>query len=531
LRTLLLALMAVALQGQTSTSVIGTGVIEGYVVRARTESASPLVDARLELNDSRVVTRTDSSGRFVFSGLPPGRYRLRVTKDGFVRQEYPHSAMDAPGTPIDLVAGQQIRNVLFKLDTAPTISGVIRDQNNSVVAGVIVQAMRRGFNARGNRIVTLIASTRTDDRGFYRLYWLDPGEYVIAAVPDVSANQPSGRPNGPTYFPGFAELGDARVIRMDTRDANGIDFRLVQHDPTTVWGITTSVTTGSPVAAEISLKPPEDSVGVAQYQTKSRSQDGGYSLGGVAAGTYIFSAKTKTESFATRIIVRPPTPFSTPTLRVNAELNPGVEVAGRAMFTSDPAIDIRRARVQLAETQSSLPDPEPAALAQDGNFVFRAVQPGVYALSVTDLPNDFYLKAAIQAGADVLEKLIPVGWGPQNMLGPLEIQIGTDGGRITGAVFDRANIPSAGALITLVPEGDARLRLDRYRTVLSASDGSFTIRGIVPGDYRLFGWDELEPNAYLNVDFMRAYLGLGTPVRIQPGQSASISLRLIESDR
>jgi len=59
----------------------------------------------------------------------------------------------------------------------------------------------------------------------------------------------------------------------------------------------------------------------------------------------------------------------------------------------------------------------------------------------------------------------PVGWGPQNMPGPLDIQIGTDGGRITGAAFDRDNTPSAGALITLVPEGDARLRPDRYRTV------------------------------------------------------------------
>ena len=525
---LLLVLLGIAL-GQTGTGVTGTGVIEGYVFRARTETASPLVDARLDLNNS-IIARTDSSGRFVFSGLPPGRYRLRVTKDGFVRQEYPHSAMGAPGTLIDVAAGQQIRNVVFKLDAAPTISGVIRDQFNSVVAGAIVQALRRGFNARGNRIVTMIASTRTDDRGAYRLYWLDPGEYVIAAFPEASSNQPPGRSNGPTYFPGFAELEDARVVRMDYRDANGIDFRLVLHDPTAVYGNTISVTTGSPVAAQITLIPPEDTGGVAQYQGQSRLPEGEYSIGGVAAGTYIFSAKTATESFATRVIVRPPRPFTEPTLRVNAEVNPGVEIPGR-MLTADAAIDMRRVRVQLAETQVSLPDPEPAAVAQDGRFEFRTVQPGVYAVHVADLPGDLYLKTAVQAGSDVLERLIPVGWGPQNMRGPLEIQIGTDGGQLTGMVFDRVNTPSAGALITLVPAGDARLRPDRYRTALSAPDGSFTIRGVVPGDYRLFGWDDLEPNAYLNVEFMGAYLELGTPVRVQPSQSASVSLRLIESDR
>jgi len=530
LRILLLMLMGITLKAQTSTGGIGTGVIEGYVVRARTEPTSPLVDARLELNNS-LVARTDSSGRFVFSGLPPGRYRLRVTKDGFVRQEYPHSAMGAAGTPIDLAAGQQIRNVLFKLDTAPTVSGVIRDQGNAVAPGVIVQALRRAFDARGNRIVTLIASTRTDDRGFYRLYWLDPGEYVIAAVPEASANQPSGRVRGPTYFPGFAEFEDARVVRMDTREANGTDFRLIQHDPTTVSGYTISVTTGSPVAAQISLVPPEDSGGVARYQGQSRLPNGSFSISGVAAGSYIFSAKTATEAFATRLIVRRPTPFSTPQLRADAELNPGIEIPGRVFLSSDAAIDIRRARVQLAETQLSLPDPEPAPIGQDGKFVFRAVQPGVYVLSVTDLPDDLYLKSAVQAGVDVLEKWIPVGLGPLNQRGPLEIQIGADGGRITGTVFDRANTPSVGALITLVPEGDARLRPDRYRTALSGSNGSFTLQGIVPGDYRVFSWDELEPNAHMNVDFMRAYLELGTPVRVQPNQSATISVRLIESDR
>jgi uncharacterized protein (DUF2141 family) len=527
---LLLTLMGIVLQSQMRTEVVGTGIIEGYVLRARTEPPAPLVDARLDLGDSRIA-RTDSSGRFIFSALPPGRYRLRVTKDGFVRQEYPHSAMDAPGIPIELGVGQQIRNVVFKLDTAPTISGVIRDQSNSVVAGVVVQALRRGFNARGSRSVTLVASARTDDRGAYRLYWLDPGEYVIGAFPEASPDQPSGRSNGPTYFPGFAELGDARVIRMDTRDANGIDFRLVQHDPTTVYGSTISVTTNSVVAAQITLIPPEDSGGVAQYQGQSRLPEGGYSIRGVVAGTYIFSAKTAMESFATRIIVRPPTPFTTPNLRVNAELNPGVEVPGRALFTSETAIDIRRARVELTETQLSLPDPEPAAIAQDGRFVFKAVQPGVYALNVADLPGDLYLRAAFQAGADVLEKLIPIGWGPQNMLGPLEIQIGTDGSHMTGSVVNRANAPSAGALITLVPEGDARLSPDRYRAAISGSDGSFRLQGIAPGDYRLFAWEDLEPNAYLNVEFMRAYLDLGTPLRIAPKQSATVSIRLIESDR
>ena len=521
----LLLVMGLALQVQP-----GTGVIEGYVIRAKVEPAFPLVNARLELNtDQGLIARTDSSGRFVFSGLAPGRYRLRVTKDGFVRQEYPRSPMGALGLPIDLAAGQQIRNIVFRLDTAPTISGVIRDGANAVVAGVIVQAMRRGFNSRGNRIFTPIASARTDDRGVYRLYWLDPGEYVIAAAPEPSPDAQPGRSTyGPTYFPGFAEVDSARVVRVDFRDVNGIDFRLVQHILISVFGNTISVTTGSGVPAEITLVPPEESGGVARYQARSAAPDGAFSIPGVVSGSYIFSAKTATEAFAARILVRPPLPRNA--LQVRADLSPGVDMPGRIALTSDAAIDLRRARVRLAEMELSLPDAEPAAIAQDGRFVIKAVQPGTYALSVSDLPDDLYLNTAIQAGVDVLARLLPVGWGTENFRGPLDIQIRADGGRITGTVFDASDTPSAGAQITLVPEGDLRSRLDRYRTAITGSDGTFTIRGVAPGDYRVFGWDNLEPNAYLNVDYIKSHQDLGIPVRVSPSQSSSVSLRLIQFD-
>ncbi len=51
MRAFILMLMGLALQGQAGTDVIAaTGVIEGYVVRAKAEPPMPLVNARLELN-------------------------------------------------------------------------------------------------------------------------------------------------------------------------------------------------------------------------------------------------------------------------------------------------------------------------------------------------------------------------------------------------------------------------------------------------------------------------------------------------
>src|SRR5207249_6263767 len=67
------------------------GSIEGIVMKAGTALQQSLPHARLELREgpgTLIVVRSDAGGRFVFSNLAAGRYRLFLTEDGFIRQEY-----------------------------------------------------------------------------------------------------------------------------------------------------------------------------------------------------------------------------------------------------------------------------------------------------------------------------------------------------------------------------------------------------------------------------------------------------------
>ena len=514
-----------------------TGVIEGMVLRARTETPAVLVNARVVLEGGveELVSRTDSYGHFAFSELPPGRYRLRVTKDGFIRQEYPGVAMGATGLPIDLAAGQAMRSIVFRLDPAPTISGVIRDTGNAPVADIIVQALRRGFDRRGNRTLTSLSSARTDDRGMYRLYWLDPGEYFISAVPPPPPPDMRAQALTIAYFPGFAAIDDAKPVRVELgREATGIDFALTRLSPVTVKGAVISLETGRYAVSTVVLSSPEDGAGVLRMQTKSVANPPpttreNYSIPSVVPGSYILTAVSGNDQASRRMVVRGQGREVSLGLVVDLELGPGVPVRGRFTGISNLADDLRATRVSIEEIDTALPSPPSSPVEPGGNFLVPAVQPGNYSVSVSDLPGDTYVKSASSAGINVLEKPVPVAYGST---GPeLTIQVSPDGGRITGTVFNQENVPFVGAQVTLVPEGVNEARLDCYRATVTAPDGTFTFRGVVPGDYRLHSWESLEPNAHLNVEFMRSYRDLGTPLRIEPGQARGVSLRLIPLER
>lgn len=510
-------LVALLLQGAPS-----SGAIEGIVIVAGTSPPVVLGNARLELTGpgDPFVGRTDPAGHFAFPNLPAGSYRLRATKDGYVRQEYRQLALDKPGPPLALKAGQRVDNVVFRLEPAPTIAGMIREPFETRAVGAVVQALKRGYDARGNPSLKLIASTVTDDQGLYRLFWLDPGEYFISATPPPP--QPGTSRAAafvPTYFPGFVEIDAAKPVRLDYgQQAVGIDFKVFSQEAMTVNGYVTSLQQG-PVSASVLFVPPEDGSGVVRYTGKSLAPSGSYGISGVAPGSYLVSATVGKETSAVRVRVKY-NPVQT--LRVDLKIGEGLAISGRVL--TDTQIDLKSTRIHLSETDPVLPEPALAAIAVNNQFILPAVQPGSYTLQVDGLINDQYVKAATFGAADALEQPMAVTYPATP---ELQVQIASDGGRITGAVYDRNNALFPNAEVILVPTSVSRFRLDRYRTAVTGDDGQFTIRGIAPGDYKLFAWESLEANAHLNVDFMRPAENLGTSLHVEPNSNGTVSLRAI----
>jgi hypothetical protein len=107
------------------------GSIDGVVMTAGTALERLLSNARLELREgpgTPIVVRSDGNGRFVFSNLAPGRYRLFLTEDGFIRQEYGQRSPTTPGVLLTVLPGQRVKNIVFRLEAAPTITGWVQDE-------------------------------------------------------------------------------------------------------------------------------------------------------------------------------------------------------------------------------------------------------------------------------------------------------------------------------------------------------------------------------------------------------------------
>lgn len=88
----------------------------------------------------------------------------------------------------------------------------------------------------------------------------------------------------------------------------------------------------------------------------------------------------------------------------------------------------------------------------------------------------------------------------------------------------------AGIAAILIPDRQ-RDRLDLYSTVVTDSNGKFTIRNVAHGNYWIFSWEELDPYSYFDPDVVREYEPSGKAIHISELSKENVEVRMIPASQ
>jgi hypothetical protein len=114
-------------------------------------------------------------------------------------------------------------------------------------------------------------------------------------------------------------------------------------------------------------------------------------------------------------------------------------------------------------------------------------------------------------------------------------------GQITGAVTNPDGAAPAVSTVTLVPDGTpaAVYRPELHLTIKTDSTGQFVMKNVVPGTYRVYAWEKLDPISetsalnqpitFADPDFPRRFDDMSALVTVGESESKQVLLTLISS--
>jgi sarcosine oxidase gamma subunit len=157
-------------------------------VQEESESKRPLRRAMVRLSGDQLLTArqtlTRDDGTFTFDGLPSGQYNLSAQRSSYMTAEFGARRPGGTGSAIALGNGQRLANIVLRLSPYGSITGMVFDQDGEPAPNISVEALRYSMRT-GRRTLSSVYGqpSTTDDRGVYRVGGLAPGEYFIAAGP------------------------------------------------------------------------------------------------------------------------------------------------------------------------------------------------------------------------------------------------------------------------------------------------------------------------------------------------------------
>jgi hypothetical protein len=522
-----------------------TCTVSGIVIRS--QDSAPLKNATVQLtNDSdqehHIATKTKADGHFLLQNVPAGQYKLKVARNGYVDQELGQKKPGDPGAVFTLRPGQRIADLVFKLGRAGVITGKVFDDDGELMAGVSVSAMRQVYTD-GRKGFKTTNEQQTNDLGEFRLFGLAPGRYYI------SAEMPTwDRVVGDREFSSFekssGEKGYAKIYypnALQAASASSVYVKEGEEIPSV--DIFMKEVTVYRVRGKVQYLFPHHGTGDTQLAVTRRGEttgwafvsvqvvvkaDSSFEIPELAPGEYtataFFSDQGKFYSTQEDVDV-----VNADVDRLTLVIAPGVDIPGQLVWDGKPSLEGERATIYLAPEESGdIARGGEAHVDENSHFTLKEVPQGTFRVSVDGISRDCYIKE-VQFGEIVLpDHLLHAKRG---ITARLDITISTKGARLQGVVVNDESLPVAGVWVVAVPEESKRSLRYFYKSVTTDQYGRYDLRGLVPGEYRIFAWDGVALGEWEDPEFLKTNGAKGVTVEMRDGDKKSADLQLIQLNK
>ena len=424
----------------------------------------------------------------------------------------------------------------IKLTPQAIVSGRVTNADGDPVPHGWMKLFHIAY-ARGRKQWTNHQLTSTNSLGNFTFGSVPPGRYFLSGqVLEQSPDVEPGMGDMPTYYPNALDpTGSAEIEVGAGGRIEGLNIRLRRER---VYAVTGKVMrNGAPAKGMVSVyvTPPNNLPGWGL-----QVQDGSFLMHDQSPGDYklqVLGNGPAAQGMSGRL------EFTIKDQNVNGlvlQMEQGVTVSGVLKLDEDDWQSQFAKPADASGTPAPVPHPSVRLAAEegidmsigarsndDGSFRFQPMATGRYLLDVMALPKGAYVKSAHYGPEDVTHAPVQIGAEPA----VLEIDIGSKGASVTGALAGENGEPLTGIMVTAWPKtpnpGSAT---HGVKSISTDQKGAFTFASLAPGDYYVAAWEEIDSGLRGDPDFLAHFTAQAAEVKLDEGAQASVNVKLVPRD-
>jgi protocatechuate 3,4-dioxygenase beta subunit len=512
-----------------------TASVEGTVLDAKL--GKPVKDVTLLLAQSNGATapssaKTDETGHFLFGKLAAGTYLLIADHPRYARQTYGSRNGLLGGAPLTLTLGQGIKDLTFKIQPNAVASGKVLDEDGEPMPGVLVAAAK-GMYVKGKRQFLPLGTGITNDLGEYRIANLAAGRYLVsatkmslnaAATPKPAGDEPE-KVYITTYYPNATEATGAAPVDVTAGgDVGGMDIRMAKAKSVRIKGRVL----GAPGDQAVTVRLIAKDAGVLSMITGRsatvKKADGTFEIVGVTPGTYTLRAGDQSGMKAMGAGIQVQV-ADQPMESVVMEIAPAGELTGILTVSKNDKLPVKGARVMLESIEGLVMLPPNATVGEDGTFTLKDLPPDKYLVRVMNGPPNSFLESVKFGAQEMGDRGLDLGGAAP---GKLEVKLNPGGAQVDGVIRGQDDSPISGVTVALIPDSGRYLL---YQSTFTDQNGGFSFKGVTPGEYKVLAWEDVEPNAFQDPEFVKPFMGKAESVSLKENDHRGVGMKAIPREQ